>query len=125
MNIQKRFVLLLALMFVFASKVLCQDVSFPEINTITAENLFNATIEPLYGLVVILFGYLSGYIPGLKRVAPFYRVLAFALATALGLSMFGFSSFWKLASTYFFSSGLYLILLKNIFASPKAPALTQ
>jgi hypothetical protein len=114
--------MMLALMFVFAAKALCQDVSFPEISTITAENLFNATIEPLYGLVIVLSGYLTGFIPGLKKIAPFYRVLAFALAAGLGFSLFGFASFWKLASTYFFSSGLYLVVLKNIFASPKAAA---
>jgi hypothetical protein len=120
MSIQKRFHLTLALLFVFASQALCQDVSFPDINTLTAENLFSATIEPLYGLVIILSGYLSTWIPWLRKFTPFYRVLAFALAAGLGFSLFGFSSFWKLASTYFFSSGLYLILLKNIFASPKA-----
>ena len=111
--------LLLALMFAFSAKVLCQDVSFPEISTITPQNLFTATIEPLYGMVVILFGYLSGFIPGIKKLAPFYRVVAFALAAGVGFSLFGISA-WKLASTYFLSSGLYLVILKNIFASPKA-----
>lgn len=114
--------LTLALLFIFASQVLCQSVQFPDISTLTAENLFNATIEPLYMLVIILSGYVSRWIPGINKLSPFYRVLAFALASGLGFSMFGFATFWKLASTYFFSSGLYLILLKNIFASPKAVA---
>lgn len=113
---------MLSLMFIFASKILCQEVSFPDINTITPENLFTSTIEPLYGLVVVLSGYLSAFIPGVKKWAPFYRVLAFALAAGVGFHLFGFASFWKLASTYFFSSGLYIIFLKNIFASPKAVA---
>ncbi len=116
---KKRFLLLLAICFIFASKVLCQDVSFPEIVTLTPENLFTATVEPLYGLIVVLSGYLSGFIPGVNKWKPFYRVAAFALAGALGFHLFG-ASVWKLAFTYFLSSGLYAIILQNILKSPKA-----
>lgn len=119
MKIKKLFLLLLASMFIFAGPVMGQGVSFPDIATITPENLFTATIEPIYGMLVILFGYLSGLIPGVKKLTPFTRVFAFALVAGLGFSLFGISA-WKLASTYFLSSGLYLIILKNIFASPKA-----
>ena len=114
--------LLLALSFVFAGSVMAQDVNFPDINTITAENLFSSTIEPLYGLLVILFGYLSAYIPVVKKWAAFYRVIAFALALGLGLYLFGASA-WKLGFTYLLSSGLYVVFLKNILASPKAAKL--
>lgn len=110
-----------AMLFVFTAKVLCQDVSFPDVNTITPENLFQACIEPTYALVVLLSGYLSIYIPGIKKWAPFYRVAAFALVAGIGFSLFGFSA-WKLASTYFLSSGLYLIILRNIFSSPRLPS---
>jgi hypothetical protein len=117
---KKRFIFTLMLLFVFASKVLCQDVSFPEINTLTPDNLFDATVEPLFALVVILSGYLSAFIPGIKKLTPFYRVLAFAIAAGLGFYLFGFASFWKIVTSYFFASGLYITFLKNIFRSPAA-----
>lgn len=113
--------MLLALCFVFAANCLAQDVSFPDISTITPQNLFTATVEPLYGLLVILSGYLSAYIPGIKKWAPFYRVAAFALAVGLGFHLFG-ASVWKLAFTWFISSGLYAVILANILKSPKAVA---
>jgi len=118
-NIGRKFTLFLALAFVFAGPVLGQDVSFPDINTITPENLFTSTVEPLFGLLVILFGYLSAYIPGINKWAPFYRVAAFALAVGLGFHLFG-ASVWKLAFTYFMSSGLYAVILQHILKSPKA-----
>ena len=116
---KNRFLLALASMFIFASQVLCQDVSFPDISTITPQNLFQSTVEPLFGLLVILFGYLSAYIPGVNKWQPFYRVAAFALAVGLGFHLFG-ASVWKLAFTYFMSSGLYAVILQNILKSPKA-----
>lgn len=92
-----------------------------DINTLTPQNLFDSLVEPLYGALVIIFGYISAYIPGLKKLSPFYRVLTFAAAAGLGFFLFGVS-FWKVAATYFLSSGLYAVILKNILPSKKAPA---
>lgn len=92
-----------------------------DINTLTPQNLFDTLVEPLYGALVIIFGYISAYIPGLKKLSPFYRVLTFAVAAGLGFFLFGVS-FWKVAATYFLSSGLYAVILKNILPSKKAPA---
>lgn len=105
-----------------ATAVFSQDPLPPiDINTLTPSTVFDTLVEPLYGALVILFGYLSAYIPGVKNWSPFYRVAAFALAAGLGSHLFGVS-FWKIASSYFLSSGLYAVILKNIFPSKKAPA---
>lgn len=118
-NLGRRFMMLIALAFCFCAPALqAQNVTFPEINTLTAENIFQATIEPLYGMLVILFGYLSGYLPVVKKFAPFARVIAFALALGIGLHLFGGASIWKIAFTYFLSSGLYAVILKHILPSP-------
>lgn len=100
------------------SKLGAQTPEFPDVSTLSAEQLFDALITPMYALIVLASGYFSYLIPGLKKIAPFYRVFAFAFIAGLGFYLYGVS-FWKIASTYFFSSGLYVLFLKNIFASPK------
>ena len=117
----RKFAMVLALAFVFVTMATAQDLMFPDINTLTPQNFFSATIQPLFGLVVILSGYLSAYIPGVNKWAPFYRVLAFALALGLGFYLYG-ADIWKLAFTYFMSSGLYAVFLQHIIKSPKAVA---
>lgn len=99
-------------------------VELPPVADLTPTNIFNQLIEPVYGALVIIFGYLSYAIPGVKKVAPFWRVLAFALVSGLGFFLFG-APFWKIAVTYFVASGLYDIFLKKIFKTPKAPAATR
>jgi hypothetical protein len=116
----KQILFLFASLFAFVGIATGQVPDFPPVESLTPENIFQATIEPLYGLSVLLFGYLSAFIPGLKSWKPFYRVIAFALASGLGLVLFGGESIWKVALTYFLTSGLYGTFFKNIFASPKA-----
>ncbi len=125
-SISRRFVMLLALCFVFVAMVhplgaqTAQE--FPDISTLTPENIFQASIEPVYGMLVILFGYISAYIPGVKKFAPFTRVAAFALVLGLGMYLFENGSVVKIAFTYFLSSGLYVVILKNILPTPKGIA---
>lgn len=114
--------MILTFAVVLTAPAMAQD-SFPDISTITPENLFSSTVSPLYGILVVLSGYLSAFIPGIKKWEPFYRVGAFALAIGLGIHLFGGASVWKLAFTYFMSSGLYVIFLRNILPSPKAAKL--
>lgn len=92
---------------------------FPDISTLTPEILFQASIEPVYGMLVIFFGYLSAFIPGIQKFAPFTRVAAFALVLGLGMYLFDNASVLKIAFTYFLSSGLYVVILKNILPTPK------
>lgn len=113
----------LAALFIFCAGTLgAQSPDFPAIDTLTPETLFQATVEPLFGAMVILSGYLSAFIPGVKRLTPFLRVIAFAVTLGLGFHLFGGASIWKLALTYFFSTGLYLTTIKNLLPSPKAAA---
>lgn len=119
---KKLFLFTLAFLFAATLQVTGQTPAFPDVATLTPETLFDATVDPLYGLCVLLFGYLSGFIPGLKNWKPFLRVLAFGLSVALGLTLFGGASIWKLALTYFLTSGLYSTFFKQIFASPKPAA---
>lgn len=111
----------LAFLFIAAVRLSAQDPTFTpiDINTLTPDTIFDSVYEPMYGALVILFGYLSAYIPGVKKLTPFYRVLAFGVVAGLGFKLFGMS-FWKIASTFFLSTNLYAVVLKNVFKSPKA-----
>tara|TARA_R110000787_G_scaffold97665_4_gene201308 strand:+ start:6506 stop:6868 length:363 start_codon:yes stop_codon:yes gene_type:complete len=83
------------------------------------ESLFS-NVDPIYGALVILGGYVSAFIPGLKKInSGVYRVLAFALVTGIGFFSFGADVF-SLSVTYFFSTSLYEVVLKSLVAkSPK------
>lgn len=101
------FLLTLALLFIAAVRISAQDViEFPDINTITPENIFSAVYDPLYSALVVVFGYVSAWIPGVKRFSPYARVLAFGLATGLGFHLFGGASIWKIALSFLISTGL-------------------
>lgn len=121
---RKRFLLLLAGILITATWISGQTPEFPPIATLTPETLFETSVEPLYTGLLIIFGYLSAYIPGVNRFSPFIRVLAFGLVTGLGIFLFGGGSVWKLAFSYFLSSGLYITFFKNILPSPKAKPLS-
>lgn len=107
------------LMLVALHTLGAQTPTFPDVTTLSVEQVLPALIDPMLSLVILLSGYVSAYIPGIQKIKPFYRVLAFAFAAGIGFHLFGLS-FWKVASTYFLSSGLYVVFLKNIFPSPKA-----
>lgn len=114
--------LTLALIVISATAISAQDVvEFPDINTLTPQNIFDVTFQPIFSALIILFGYLSAYIPGIKKVSPFVRVLAFGLVAGLGFYLFG-ASIWKVALTYLLTTGLiYDGFLKNFRKKP-APA---
>lgn len=105
--------------FLVATHVTAQSITFPDVSTLDANSLLGALVEPVYALLILLSGYLGVYVPGIKKLSPFFRVLAFALAAGVGFYIFGVS-FAKIATTYLFSSGLYLIILRNFAKSPPA-----
>ena len=118
--------LTLALIIISATGISAQDViEFPDINTIRPENLFQSTIEPLYSAIIVLMGYISAYIPGVKKLSPYLRVLTVGLIAGLGFYLFG-SSIWKVVLTYLITTGLiydgFLKPLTNLFTKKKAPA---
>ena len=112
--------LFLAMLFIAVGSVTGQVPEFPPVETLTPETLFASAVDPLYSALVLLFGYVSGFLPGVKRFSPFLRTVAFGLTAGLGFHLFGGASLWKIALTYFITSGLYASFFKNIFASPKA-----
>lgn len=115
----KKLIATLIVLVAVATAVFSQDpLQAIDINTLRPETIFDTMVEPMYGALVILFGYLSAYIPGVKNWSPFVRVGAFALVAGLGFYLFGVS-FWKIASSYLLSSGLYAVVLKNILPSKK------
>lgn len=89
----------------------------PPIGDLTPDNIFSNLIDPLYTGLIVIFGYISYLIPGINKITPFLRVLAFALVAGLGFILFG-GSFWKVAFSYFVATGLYDLFLKKIFPSP-------
>lgn len=80
------------------------DISSPE-------SLFGS-MEILYGAIIVIGGYLSAFIPGLREIdSGVYRVLAWALMTGIGFAVFG-SSILSLAVTYAISTSLYEVIFK-------------
>lgn len=78
------------------------------------------TMEVVYGAVVVIGGYLSAFIPGLNKISvTVYRVLAWAIITGAAAVLFKGANIWGIAIAYFVSSGLYQVVLRLIFASPK------
>lgn len=76
-------------------------------------------VEWLYGVLVVVGGYLSAFIPGLKSISVgVYRVLTWGILTGLGFILLG-APIWGVAITYFLSTGLYDIVLKLIIRSPR------
>lgn len=112
--------LILAGLLIFAAGAGAQSIEVPPIADLTPETIFNSFVDPLYSAIIILAGYLSAYIPGLNKIKNTYiRVLAVALVSGLGFFLWK-GSFTKIVISYFFSSGLYEIILKNIFKTPKS-----
>jgi len=100
------FRLTLALIVITATSLSAQDVvEFPDVNTLSPENIFEVTFAPMYSALIVLFGYLSTLIPGIKRLSPFVRVLTFGAIAGLGFHLFGVS-IWKVALTYLITTGL-------------------
>ena len=78
------------------------------------------TMEVVYGAIVIIGGYLSSFIPGLNKITVgVYRVLTWAVITGAAVILYGGADIWGIAIAYFMSTGLYSIVLRLIFASPK------
>lgn len=76
-------------------------------------------VEWLYGVLVVVGGYLSAFIPGLKSISVgVYRVLTWGILTGVGFILLG-APIWGVAITYFLSTGLYDIVLKLIIKSPR------
>lgn len=115
--------LVLAGIVIAAVRISAQDVvEFPDVATLTPENIFTQSFEPMYSALIVLFGYLGTLIPGVKKLSPFTRVFAFGLIAGLGFYLFG-ASILKVALTYLLTTGLiYDGFLKHLVKSKKAPA---
>ena len=122
-NFFKSAILLMITMVIsvaFFASACAQDV-VPPVNMPTEANAwFNPTwVEYVYGVVIIIGGYLSAFIPGLKNInAGVYRVLTWAVLTGSGAIYLG-SDVWGVAITYFMATGLYNVVLKLIIRSPQ------
>ena len=121
----KKLLLLVITAITSMSPLLAQDtLEFPDINTLTPENIFQATVEPVYSMLIVLFGYIAGFIPGIKKLNTYLRVLAFGLVAGLGFYLFGGADIWKVALTYLITTGLlydgFIKRLVQLFR--KAPA---
>lgn len=77
------------------------------------------SIDYIYGILVIIGGYLSAYIPVLNKIEDgAYRVLALAVIIGIGFVFFG-APILKLAMSYAASTSLYEVVLRLIFKSAK------
>lgn len=121
-NFLFRSALILFNILVLATVVFCQDAGIePGDFTIPLDPnalYSDVNVNLLYGAIVVIGGYLSAYIPGIKNIGPgVYRVLVWALLTGLGLYLWG-ASVLSLALTYFIATGLYSVVLKFFLRSP-------
>jgi len=99
--------LTLAFIAISAVRLSAQDVvEFLDISTLTPETISHATVDPVYSALVVLFGYIGGFIPGVKKLNTYLRVLAFGLVLGLGFYLFGGASIWKVALSFLISTGL-------------------
>ena len=74
----------------------------------------------IYTLLFNVGGWLSAFIPGLKRIEDgTYRVLVWAILVIAGGLVIGWGNIWIGAISYFFSTSLYDVILKWIIKSPK------
>lgn len=120
----KVYCLLFAALFIAVLKLGAQTPEIPAISELTPETIFNALVDPMYSAVIVILGYASGYIPGLKNINnTFVRVGVVAAVAGLGFFLWK-GEFTKILISYFFSSGLYQIVLRNILPTPKPPSLT-
>lgn len=77
--------------------------------------------EFIYGFIVILFGYISIRIPGLKKIkSGTYRIMTLAIIVGLGAWLFGLGSIWELTLSYAISTSFYQLLLKPVKRSERA-----
>jgi len=130
--LKKLLVLPICFLLVAVVRLGAQDpVEFPDISTLTPENIFGSLYDPVYSMLVVLFGYISAFVPGLKKLSTYGRVLAFGLIAGLGFYLFGFADVWKIAISFLISTGLlydgflkpFTALLQNLFKkSQSAPA---
>ena len=108
---------LVLFMLIVATQAYSQTTGDIDISTPAA--LFG-NIEALYGVLVIVGGYLTAFIPGLNKINDgTLRVLAWAVITAVGFLMFDSGSVLSLSVTYAISTSLYEVILQWFRKSPK------
>lgn len=78
-------------------------------------NWYNA----LYGAIVVLITYVSGFIPGLKKITEIrLRVIVIGIATGVIFFVNGQMGFWDIASGFLTGTGFYTYILRWIFPTP-------
>lgn len=75
----------------------------------------------IMSLLMIVLGYLSKFIPGLKAInSNTYRVLSTSIVIVIGFVLFGFEgAALKGILSYVFATSTYEVILKWIFPTPK------
>lgn len=105
--------------------VLAQDTSDQAAWTPPADpTLWFGYMDAVYAAIIIIVGYLSKWIPGLNEISSVkWRVVAFVVLTGAGLAWYGVPLI-KIAITYFFTTSLYELVLKDALnlPSPKGKA---
>ena len=89
--------------------------------TLPSMEFFFGKIDAVYIALMTIGGYLSFKIPGLNKIGNgVYRILAFAVILAAIFFFFGFNKdVIGLAFSYFMSTSLYEVVLKQVFKTPK------
>ncbi len=91
-------------------------VPLVDISQLTPANVLEKMIDPIYSALVLIFGLLSSFIPGIQRLeSRAVRVLAIGISLAIGFLLFGGATFWKLALSYVFANLSYIITFKGLF----------
>jgi hypothetical protein len=94
--------------------------------TFTDLDSFMQGIEWVYGFFIIVSGYLSTFIPGVKKIDKgVYRVLALAIVIGAGFYFGAGTSLINLVLTYTFTTSFYEVALKLITKKSESSATSQ
>lgn len=111
---------LFILSMIVTACMLGQEAVDTIVNTVLPPGLPNpftdlpGTIETLYGVGLIILGYVSQLIPGVNKIKPWLRVIALAVISGGAIIAAGFSSFFPILVSYALSSKFYDDVLKKI-----------
>jgi hypothetical protein len=110
-------------LFMFLVVMLVALVAYAQTEEPTPTEYLTQWTEAIFGAIVIIGGYLSNFIPGIKNInKAVYRVLAFAIVAGTLFVVFTPMSAVNAIIAYAISTSIYETVLSLFKRSPKPPA---
>lgn len=100
-------------MMLMATQAFANDL-LPGVDWTSPENWFGSA-EAIYGLIVMLGGYATKWIPGINKItSTTYRIVAFAIIVGVAFALFG-TSVIGMVLAYASSTSIYEVVLSALF----------